>query len=224
MFPINITLLSLTEGIKYFIHSRTTMSLSIPMSSTEVSEEDIRFRPSAERLIGHYLYRKIYNPDLHDCYFAEMNVYGDIEPWNLWNSEDAAYFFSPVAKMASGSSRINRKIGSGRWVRGGKGREITIPGMNFSGIKKTFHYENEDSPHHRRWTMLEYSIEGYDQMVICCIKKRRNPKSQIPARSSSPQPVPSPMMFSPATYPDPMASTKLSSTIRRRLHSTIGLH
>ncbi|KAK9930190.1 hypothetical protein M0R45_027239 [Rubus argutus] len=158
----------------------------------------VRFHPTDEELIGHYLYMKN-NPDSVTASTGpsfvppEFDLYGETEPWIIWEAyggpllkHQDLFFFTRLKKAAN--TRINRKIGSssGTWSQGEPSKPIFDKKKNNDkgtpiGRKTKLRYENKLVPEqHGCWYMEEYTaLHGAAQhdYVICRFRENRNRSS-----------------------------------------------
>lgn len=158
----------------------------------------VRFHPTDEELIGHYLYMKN-NPDSVTASTGpsfvppEFDLYGETEPWIIWEAyggprlkHQDLFFFTRLKKAAN--TRINRKIGSssGTWSQGEPSKPIFDKKKNKDkdtpiGRKTKLRYENKLVPEqHGCWYMEEYTpLHGAAQhdYVICRFRENRNRSS-----------------------------------------------
>ncbi|CAN1137975.1 NAC domain containing protein 50 [Linum perenne] len=163
----------------------------------------VRFRPTLEELVGHFLFGKI-RGDSDDDRIKEVDIYAK-EPWVIWEefsensqSSEDLYFYTKlksVSKRQGKSSKIDRRIaeGKGNWHGDTKGFPIH---MNYYRIgnkvpelikfeKKKFTYRNfENVKQHGSWIMDEYrcvekTMNG--EMVLC--RLRRNSSKKVNARN-----------------------------------------
>nr|AIA57530.1 NAC domain-containing protein [Boehmeria nivea] len=126
-----------------------------------------RFQPTDEELVFQYLRRKIFScplPSSSDI-IPEINLC-KYDPWDLPHSghdlEQDRYFFShKESKYRSGSSRANRKTGSGYWKATGSDKKIMSSAMkHVVGTRKTLVFYRGKPPQGSRtdWFMHEYSL------------------------------------------------------------------
>ncbi|XP_062001409.1 NAC domain-containing protein 101-like [Rosa rugosa] len=162
----------------------------------------VRFHPTDEELIGHYLYLKN-NPNLASVapslFLPEFDLYGESEPWIIWEAyggpnlkQQDLFFFTLHKKKANPrgghATRHSRRVGSsGTWsqgepsklVFGEKNQEIPI------GRKTKLRYENKLVPEqHGCWIMEEYSTvddssssSAHDDYVICRLRRNNTNRS-----------------------------------------------
>ncbi|XP_021612446.2 NAC domain-containing protein 105-like [Manihot esculenta] len=142
----------------------------------------LRFCPTDEELVGHYLLRRITGELTAWQYgvIRECDLYSTEEPWELWqryklNVSEDVFFFTKLNKKNTGSSRINRKIGAGggTW-HGESGSVIHVSGL--TAYKKRFSYRNPSKlDQDRCWNLIEYSMDlevsnTSDYHVLCQLK------------------------------------------------------
>ncbi|EEF31406.1 transcription factor, putative [Ricinus communis] len=142
-----------------------------------------RFDPTDQELVLHYLLNRVARKPLSCQYFiSEIDIYGDMEPWQIWDSlgkadNDVLYVFTPLKKRAANGSTILRRIGSngGSWHGEDSGKEFKLNGVKWT--QKRFRYENRKcKPHDGAWLMQEYSL---DQSLVNKIKEKRNDDNEI---------------------------------------------
>ncbi|CAL1412427.1 unnamed protein product [Linum trigynum] len=143
-----------------------------------------RFLPTDEELVVHYLLSKLIGfPLPSDDYVKDCNLYGDLEPWDIWNhfrggaheEEDAdddgddekkndLYFFTPLKKRTATRQRIDRSVGSngGAWHGEDSGKESQTLDGAVSWTQKRFTYRAKKSKGEQTsccsWIMHEYCL------------------------------------------------------------------
>lgn len=146
-------------------------SMSVPVG--------FRFNPTDVELISYYLYNRLFNSEnFKGCYIKEIDLYGDVEPWDVWKkhigdrNDAALYCFTALKKKVAkaSTSRINRTVATGTWAGENAATRIEIPNSEVVGLKKKFRYEKEGSRDDGGWFMDEYSISGYNNIVVCCLR------------------------------------------------------
>ena len=133
--------------------------------------------PSDEHLVT-YLNEKVYGGGearSDRVVGGECNMYGDKEPWNIWNDHgglklnikagEDLYFFTKLNKVSvNGSRNYKHRVGSGTWSNAFC-RDVV------GGIakKRHFSYENEECrEHHLAWIMHEYSLIDLSTDCVLC--------------------------------------------------------
>ena len=131
-----------------------------------------KFKPSDEELVRHYLLNQILGKEL-PCQgvVTYCDIYGEKEPWEIWNelyrpsvvddNDRCIYLFTPIKKVTSRGSKINRRVGKskGTWHGEDSGKKVDKDGLVW--IKRRFKYENENCSNQERiWLMQEFSIQG----------------------------------------------------------------
>ncbi|CAL1373822.1 unnamed protein product [Linum trigynum] len=147
-----------------------------------------RFLPTDDELVVDYLLSKLIGLPLpSDDYVKDCNLYGDLEPWDIWNhfqgaaheeedEEDAdggdekkndLYFFTPLKKRTATGQRIDRSVGSngGAWHGEDSGKESQTLDGAVSWIQKRFTYRAKKSKDDKgtqssccSWIMHEYCL------------------------------------------------------------------
>ncbi|XP_044473981.1 NAC domain-containing protein 41-like [Mangifera indica] len=157
-------------------------SMQFPKNFTMIFP-GLKFRPTDDELIGHYLHHKIFCGLPLYRYFniKDCDLYGSQEPWEIWEfykrnsgDDEDLYFFTVLKKKSSNGKRICRRIGSGSWMGEDAAKEIQTNGKVI-GSKKRYRYENKGSEHDGGWIMHEYSLSGHDEYVLCRIRKNDRP-------------------------------------------------
>ncbi|XP_008245774.1 PREDICTED: NAC domain-containing protein 101-like [Prunus mume] len=157
------------------------------------------FCPRDDQLLGYYLLNKDSGkPFQYDNVIPEMDLYGKIEPWDIWHEygghnlakgEDL-YFFTKLKSLSDKDSRVARTIGSGTWKGENSGTTVSDPKnkKNNLGIWKRFHYENPKSVQDGCWIMHEYSLHSSlvkpkpnstNRFVLCRIRKNGRGKKKL---------------------------------------------
>lgn len=148
----------------------------------------VRFHPTDEELIGHYLYLKNNPNSVTASTFVppEFDLYGETEPWIIWEAyggprlkHQDLFFFTRLKKKAN--TRIIRKIGSsGTWSQGEPSKPIFDKDTPI-GRKTKLRYENKLVPEqHGCWYMEEYTslhAAAQHDYVICRFRESRNRSS-----------------------------------------------
>ncbi|CAI0441967.1 unnamed protein product [Linum tenue] len=123
-----------------------------------------RFLPTDEELVVNYLLSKLIGvPPPSGDYVNDCNLYGDLEPWEIWQQfrgrgceeeeqdEDSAdndlYFVTPLKKRTATGMRIDRSVGSngGSWHGEDSGKEAQTPDGLVSWTVKRFSYRPKKS-------------------------------------------------------------------------------
>ncbi|XP_038877574.1 NAC domain-containing protein 96-like [Benincasa hispida] len=155
-----------------------------------------RFNPTDQILMEHYLYNKIHSLLYSTLVVFYCDLYGDLEPWKIWNSYGGVdgqdlYFFTKLKRSINSSGQlsvhVNRKIGLAGGTGRGEKSTTPISGSNVPiiGYCRRLRYENSQLlEHHGEWIMHEYSLHesvitcGYSdpKYVLCRIRKNEGPK------------------------------------------------
>ncbi|KAF2318493.1 hypothetical protein GH714_008346 [Hevea brasiliensis] len=112
----------------------------------------------------------------------ECNIYGDKNPWDLFDQNRTEYIFTKLKKKSK--AKIDRRAGSGTW----KSRS-TKPCPNHKNplwFKKDFVFEVNDASRNKdgHWLMMELSLNyggEVDNYVLCriCYKHSHNKREII---------------------------------------------
>ncbi|KAJ4706383.1 NAC domain-containing protein [Melia azedarach] len=128
----------------------------------------------------------------------ECDLYGNQEPWDIWNSYggndlltgEELFFFTRLKKLTPNGSRYNRRIASGVWQGEDGAKEVKALGGSeqILGFKKRFRYEDgNNSAQNGGWIMHEFTINAsllgqYSEKamdyVLCRIKKNEKGQQQ----------------------------------------------
>uniref|UniRef100_A0A1S3B941 NAC domain-containing protein n=1 Tax=Cucumis melo TaxID=3656 RepID=A0A1S3B941_CUCME len=170
----------------------------------------VKFRPTDQQLLR-YLCCKIYDQPYFQGAVFDFDLYGGIEPWEIWQSfkgidgEDL-YFFTKLKRSTTNSgnlsTHINRKIGSANGTWSGENSATPIYANEddheqIIGYRKRFRYENDQlQEHHGEWIMHEYSLhqdhlkcQGVDpNYVLCRIRKNERAKRKLKVQRELKQP------------------------------------
>uniref|UniRef100_A0A0A0LFJ5 NAC domain-containing protein n=1 Tax=Cucumis sativus TaxID=3659 RepID=A0A0A0LFJ5_CUCSA len=168
----------------------------------------VKFRPTDQQLL-HYLHCKIYGQPYFQGAVFDFDLYGGVEPWEIWQSfggidgEDL-YFFTKLKRSTTNSgnlsTHINRKIGlvNGTWSGENSASPIYVneDDQQIIGYRKRFRYENESSEeHHGEWIMHEYNLhpnylcEGVDpNYVLCRIRRNERARRKLEIQGELKQP------------------------------------
>ncbi|XVE94002.1 hypothetical protein REPUB_Repub01dG0242800 [Reevesia pubescens] len=163
----------------------------------------LRFEPSDAMLLG-FLYARVAGKstkshlgDTKYLFIEECDLYGQKEPWEIWDfysgmisnnlqrraapGHQDLYFFTQLKKKTSNGSRINRSIGSGTWKGEDSGKPIIYPRLfkKPMGFKKRFRYEDGVAEQVGGWIMHEYSLEPWlhnneNGFVLCRLRKNQH--------------------------------------------------
>lgn len=156
-----------------------------------------KFNPTDEELVGYYLfYRVNQNPLANQFIIQDCDVYGEKEPWQIWESLGGAtcnddgflYVFSLLKKEkgSDGGCDYNWNVGSSGGTWHGVGRGKSLRSGEISWTQKTFSYWNEkNKAEYGCWLMQEYSLDylgnNDNKIVLCRIKnnhkKRKSAES-----------------------------------------------
>ncbi|XP_002529768.2 NAC domain-containing protein 102 [Ricinus communis] len=144
-----------------------------------------RFSPTDEELVAMYLFKKTKNLNLSDVenmIVPVCDLYGDKEPWELWDqfsqnqlfTNGDLYFFTELKKKPK-SSRISRRVGKGTWHGENKREPVNVlldvgsaKQLMIQATKKRFNYRNQNSAHHCRWTLHEFSLDNVSTNWVLC--------------------------------------------------------
>ncbi|XP_023532223.1 NAC domain-containing protein 78-like isoform X2 [Cucurbita pepo subsp. pepo] len=127
-----------------------------------------RFHPTDEEIVRYYLRRKVSGKPLCFDTISVVDIYKS-EPWDLPEKSKLRtrdlewYFFSPLDKKYSNSSRTNRATENGYWKTTGKDRPVRH-NSRVVGMKKTLVYHSGRAPRGARsnWVMHEYRLTDED--------------------------------------------------------------
>jgi hypothetical protein len=74
------------------------------------------FFPTEEELVFYYLQRKVNGEPLPPCVVVDCEIYGEKEPWNIFdhNSKESFYVFTKLKKKGK-AGRVERAVGCGTW-------------------------------------------------------------------------------------------------------------
>ncbi|KAL3738100.1 hypothetical protein ACJRO7_019605 [Eucalyptus globulus] len=137
----------------------------------------VKFRPTDEHLLAHYLQQKATGVSLPPGLIEECNLYSQ-EPWRIFDTtlEQTFYVFTTLRKN---KSRVLRTAGSGTWK---EQHMMKIPDIlgEWVAYKKSFKFQGGrgSSATSGRWIMYEFSMCDKRQCkyVLCKIKFYRNEK------------------------------------------------
>ncbi|CAI0625525.1 unnamed protein product [Linum tenue] len=139
-----------------------------------------RFLPTDEELVVNYLLSKLIGvPPPSDDYVNDCDLYGDLEPWEIWHkfrglgceeeeeADNDLYFVTPFKKRTATGLRIDRSVGSngGTWHGEDSGKEAQTPDGLVSWTLKRFSYRPKKSKGEKNglgpttsWIMHEYCL------------------------------------------------------------------
>ncbi|KAJ9188603.1 hypothetical protein P3X46_003944 [Hevea brasiliensis] len=141
-----------------------------------------RFHPTDQELVGHFLNRKILNPDDEKMPIAELKVC-DFEPWELSDkskiksNDQVYYFFCPRDYKYTHSRRSNRTTKAGYWKPTGKPRKVKdIRTKKPIGTKRTLVFYEKEHPKAKavrtKWIMHEYEYIPQGNFLLCKLKAK----------------------------------------------------
>ncbi|CAK9177427.1 unnamed protein product [Ilex paraguariensis] len=150
-----------------------------------------RFHPTEKELLF-YLSLKVLGRRLPcESVVNECDIYGDIEPMNLFQTgseERVVYVFTKLKKMSS--QRIKRTVaaGKGTWRGSDKASHVLDPQKKNTiiGWKRNFVYEMTKTRAKLGYNMTEYSLPDstlnsgrvlFKDYVLCRIKKKKPPQT-----------------------------------------------
>ncbi|XP_039169187.1 NAC domain-containing protein 14-like [Eucalyptus grandis] len=117
----------------------------------------VKFRPTNEHLLAHYLQQKATGVSLPPGLIEECNLYSQ-EPWRIFDTtlEQTFYIFTTLRKN---KSRVLRTAGSGTWK---EQHVMKIPDIlgEWVGYKKSFKFQGgrSSSATSGGWIMYEFSM------------------------------------------------------------------
>ncbi|XP_050368758.1 NAC transcription factor 29-like [Argentina anserina] len=166
--------------------------LPIPSKKTSLGlEVGLRFIPTEQELVGHYLQMRIAMGDEFQSNFVSEcpEFFGEKEPWVIWqiygggdskNDEETLYFFTNRRRFSPTAKRFIRKVGSGTWSGQHPKKVVDDDGLVI-GEKREFRYENGcDSRQNDRWLMQEFQgVDDSCDLVLCTLRK--SPRKAPPA-------------------------------------------
>ncbi|XP_050211347.1 NAC domain-containing protein 6-like [Mercurialis annua] len=139
-----------------------------------------QFEPRDDQIVHLYLLNKLCGTPL-PCQglIQDCDVYGDQEPWQIWDklggptyNNDFLYVFSPLKRRAAGGSTFKRNVGSsgGTWHGEDTGKKFKVQGIGWT--QKRFSYRNKKNEcENGCWLMQEYCLDQSEETVVCRIKK-----------------------------------------------------
>ncbi|XP_002525549.2 NAC domain-containing protein 41 [Ricinus communis] len=141
-----------------------------------------RFQPSVEELINVFLRKKLNGETLpHDTVF-EVDLYGDKEPWMIFNKDlqQTFYVFTHLKNISG--SRIKRTAGCGTW-EGQKTDGVRDSMGQLIGFQKLLSFEVAEAHSsiargNGRWIMHEFSIRRDDKYVLCRVRNKELDKAK----------------------------------------------
>ncbi|KAJ7951403.1 NAC domain-containing protein [Quillaja saponaria] len=158
------------------------------MQSTTSMLEDwpvgLRFKPTDEELITHYLKHKLLGNDSKVWAIPEVDILkwepSDLPDKSVLKSDDPEwFFFSPPELKYKKSKRSNRTTRAGYWKATGTDRKIRTRGTNnVIGIKKTLVFYEGRVPNgiNTNWVIHEYHpvniLPHQRAFVICRLMKK----------------------------------------------------
>ncbi|WVZ54704.1 hypothetical protein U9M48_005463 [Paspalum notatum var. saurae] len=126
----------------------------------------IRFHPTDEELVVHYLTNQAAGAPCPVPIVAEVNIYA-CNPWELparaLFGDTEWYFFSPRDRKYPNGARPNRAAGDGYWKATGTDRPVLSSTTNQRvGVKKALVFYSGRSPRGVKtdWIMHEYRLVG----------------------------------------------------------------
>lgn len=126
-----------------------------------------RFVPEDEELLVEFLLKKVKGEPLPHNLVGEYDIYGNEEPWRIFDKSSKQHFFVFTKLKKKSKSRMERAVGCGTWkierteaIRDGTNKVI--------GFKKSFvfEYKNKDKAKgvdKGHWIMHEFSLQDYSQ-------------------------------------------------------------
>jgi hypothetical protein len=82
-------------------------SLAVPVG--------FRFAPDDEELLVDFLQKKVRGEPLPHDWVVEYDIYGDKEPWMIFDKTLKQIFFVFTKLKKKSKSRMDRVVGSGTW-------------------------------------------------------------------------------------------------------------
>nr|GLL49391.1 NAC domain-containing protein 83-like [Ipomoea trifida] len=114
----------------------------------------IRFQPTDEELVLHYLHPKVFNSPLPAYIILEIDNVCKSDPWVLPGDLDGERYFFSRREVKNGSrNRCSRATLSGYWKPTGKDKKIAVSGKAPNGSKTD-------------WIMHEYSLADAPQPEV----------------------------------------------------------
>ncbi|CAL9065580.1 unnamed protein product, partial [Musa banksii] len=145
------------------------------MEPVDLVPSGYRFLPTEEELVVDYLANWVAGAPLPGRAVAFADVYGT-EPWNLLSSDrHEGYFFAERKPKNNGSSRVDRKAGSGSWTLYKKQEPVKsiVGGREMVVGRKSCLSFNDGRRKNSGWTMYEFemSSSGFERRVLCHVKR-----------------------------------------------------
>ena len=144
------------------------------MNPYELTAVGLRFIPTDEELVAYFLLRWISGVSIPETFVSECDLYGEENPWELWNKHSNRvnfnpcdgsrdlYFFTKLKRKKPNAVRVERRVGIGAW-QGEDGKNSimcsTAPHICI-GSKKRLRFEKSGTPHDGKWIMHEYSLNA----------------------------------------------------------------
>lgn len=154
-----------------------------------------RFRPNEEELLCFYLRSKINGERFPNGLVHNCNVYGDQEPWHVWEAykdpldqeTKELYFFTDQPKKMR--SITIRRVGTGTWRGENTGKKVHASGSGrVIGSRTRFMYKKPGSVQDGRWLLHELELDesllhSKDQVkekryVLCILRKIEEKKDR----------------------------------------------
>ncbi|XP_059447597.1 NAC domain-containing protein 19-like [Corylus avellana] len=159
-------------------------SLAVPVG--------FRFLPKDEELLVDFLQKKVKGEPLPHDWVVECDIYGDKEPWMIFDKTLKQLFFVFTKLKKKSKSRMQRIVGSGTWKI--EHTEAIHDSENkLIGFKKSFVFEYKKNKAkvvgNGHWIMHEFSLrdyshlEDFDEYVICRIRNKDTDNMKYPVRS-----------------------------------------
>ncbi|KAL8171781.1 hypothetical protein V2J09_023585 [Rumex salicifolius] len=145
----------------------------------------IRFHPTDEELLMHYLKRKLLGKRLEPELVAEVEIYqfhpADLKEMACLKKDLNWYFFCSRGRKYGSGDRTNRATQTGYWKATGKDRAVLYRGRTVGKVKTlVFHLGKPPKGERTDWVMHEYRLEDAelankgvpDAYVLCKIFKK----------------------------------------------------
>nr|GMD99871.1 NAC domain-containing protein 83-like [Ipomoea batatas] len=131
----------------------------------------IRFQPTDEELVLHYLHPKVFNSPLPAYIILEIDNVCKSDPWDLPGDLDGERYFFTTREVKNGSgNRFSRATLSGYWKATGKDKKIVVSGeaQSVVGMKKTLVFYTGKAPNGSKtdWIMHEYRLGDAPQPEV----------------------------------------------------------
>lgn len=149
-----------------------------------VPKPGVRFYPTDEELILHYLIKKVRGEQSYH-HIVECDVYSEKSPWDLLQEHHSVittyiktghlYAFTILKKTSKkvGGRNYSRLAGEGKWHGNTAGKPIHDQYKNIIGFKKQFKFMSVNQ-NRGEWIMHEYSLGEQEPIVLCEIFKKKN--------------------------------------------------